>query len=96
MTDKLLFKNGRRIRISGKLLLETLILISVLLFIVGVFFIVGKSKACAPEPPVAVLTAETSKIPVDVNIILDGSNSEDTDGTIVKYEWDFENDGVYD
>jgi PKD repeat protein len=27
---------------------------------------------------------------------LDGSNSYDRDGYIVKWEWDFESDGVYD
>jgi len=97
MVDKLLFKKGRRSTMSGKLLFETFILISVLLFIVGVFFIVGKSRACAPDPPVAILTAETSKIPVDVNIIFDGSNSYDSEpGTIVKYEWDFDGDDTYD
>lgn len=29
-------------------------------------------------------------------IILDGSSSSDSDGTIVSYDWDLDNDGVYD
>ncbi len=29
-------------------------------------------------------------------VTFDGSKSSDADGTIVKYEWDFQNDGVYD
>ncbi len=29
-------------------------------------------------------------------ITFDGSKSSDADGTITKYEWDFQNDGVYD
>jgi len=29
-------------------------------------------------------------------VILDGSGSYDTDGVIVSYEWDFNNDGTYD
>ncbi len=33
---------------------------------------------------------------VGESIIFDASGSTDTDGTIVKYEWDFDNDGTYD
>ena len=33
---------------------------------------------------------------VDRPIILDGSRSYDSDGSIVGYRWDFDNDGVYD
>ncbi|MCB1221408.1 MAG: PQQ-binding-like beta-propeller repeat protein [Planctomycetales bacterium] len=45
--------------------------------------------------PVAGLTvAEVAGEPFSVS--LDGSGSLDPDGSIVNYEWDFENDGVYD
>jgi len=33
---------------------------------------------------------------VNSQILLDGSSSYDSDGSIVGYRWDFENDGVYD
>jgi len=33
---------------------------------------------------------------VDENITFDGSNSNDSDGEIMYYRWDFENDGTYD
>jgi len=32
----------------------------------------------------------------DSSVALDGSGSSDTDGTIVSYEWDFDDDGNYD
>ena len=51
-------------------------------------------------PPVAVLTAVPSEVGIGVETILDGSGSYhlNPDRRIVKYEWDFEDDGddVYD
>lgn len=46
--------------------------------------------------PVAVLEAspDTGLAPLDV--LLDGSSSNDSNGSIVKYEWDYDGDGIYD
>jgi len=53
------------------------------------------SYVCASVPPVADLRADPAHVAVDVNVILDGSDSID-DGTIVKCEWDWTNNGTYD
>ncbi len=44
----------------------------------------------ANNPPVAVLTADREITLVDNNIVFDGSTSSDSDGTITKYEWNFD------
>ena len=69
------------------------------LFVSLLFILVDGVFACDPEEneaPYAVLSANPSTVPVDVNTILDGSDSYDSDGTIEKWEWDFTNDGYYD
>ena len=47
------------------------------------------------NPPVATASVNPSNgpVPLDVNLIGSGT---DVDGTIVKFEWDFEGDGVFD
>jgi len=48
-------------------------------------------------PPVADASAsDPTSGPGPLEVNLDPSNSYDPDGTIVLYEWDYENDGVYD
>jgi PKD repeat protein len=47
------------------------------------------------DPPVARLSAPDSALQYST-LSLDASGSYDTDGTIVKYEWDFNGDGAYD
>ena len=46
------------------------------------------------SPPVASFTAGDAYAERDVNF--DASSSYDSDGTVVKYEWDWEADGTYD
>ena len=46
--------------------------------------------------PVAVLVAEPNSLAWVESTILNGSGSSDSIGSIIKYEWDFENDGTYD
>lgn len=47
------------------------------------------------DPPLADLQASAGG-PAPVEITFDASGSQDSDGTIVLYEWDFTNDGSYD
>jgi hypothetical protein len=49
---------------------------------------------CAP--PVAQAVADKTVVVVDEEACFDASSSYDTDGTIVKYEWDLDADGAYD
>lgn len=44
-----------------------------------------------PEPPVASFTYLPEEAMVGGNIAFDASSSHDSDGTIVRYEWDFDN-----
>ena len=46
-------------------------------------------------PPVAVTNGPYTGV-TGVPVTLDGSGSSDPDGTIVSYEWDLDNDGVFD
>jgi len=59
-----------------------------------VFFVAGESLACPSNPPVAILSAEPAYVDVDENTILDGNDSYDLNGSIVKYEWDFDYNDV--
>lgn len=46
--------------------------------------------------PIANFTANSENAPVGTQIEFDPSSSYDPDGTIILYEWDFDNDGVLD
>jgi YD repeat-containing protein len=46
--------------------------------------------------PVASFTATPSTVGVGASVAFTGAASSDPDGTIAKYEWDFEGDGTYD
>lgn len=48
------------------------------------------------KPPVACFTLSNENPPVCENVTFNASCSYDPDGWIVKYEWDWEGDGVYD
>ncbi|AGA90526.1 PDK repeat-containing protein [Thioflavicoccus mobilis 8321] len=47
------------------------------------------------NPPTASADVNPSNGPVPLTVTLAGTGS-DSDGTIVRYEWDFEGDGIYD
>ena len=49
-----------------------------------------------PVPPVAVVSADPSNGLEPLEVQLDASESYDTDGTIVQYDWDFDGDGEFD
>lgn len=46
--------------------------------------------------PHAAVTADPQSGSAPLDVQLDASASSDTDGSIVKYEWDFDGDGTYD
>jgi uncharacterized repeat protein (TIGR01451 family) len=48
------------------------------------------------KPPVACFTVSKDVAYLNENVTFDASCSHDPDGWIVKYEWDWEGDGVYD
>lgn len=76
---------------------DTLIklMIAVGLVMVLHFIEVQSAFAQAQLPPVADAGGPYAG-QVGQSIPLEGSNSYDPDGTIVLYEWDFDNDGTYD
>ncbi len=47
-------------------------------------------------PPVAALEVQPADIEAGEQVLLDGSNSSDIDGSIVLCSWDFDGDGVFD
>ncbi len=49
-----------------------------------------------PIPPVAVVSANPDNGLEPLEVELDASESYDTDGTIVQYDWDFDGDGEFD
>jgi len=48
------------------------------------------------QPPTCSLVADPSSGEAPLTVTLDGSGSSDPDGSIVKYEWDWTDDGNYD
>jgi PKD repeat protein len=49
-----------------------------------------------PLPPVAAILAQPSAVPDSLECAFDAHESFDTDGTIVRYDWDWTTDGTYD
>ena len=47
-------------------------------------------------PPIARFTQNSYIAPTNTPVTFDPSQSADADGTIVKYQWDWEGDGIYD
>ena len=75
---------------------------SLFIFVV-LFTLCSLLNACVNQPPVADLVAEPNRVDVNGVVLLDASDSYDSDGSggingIVKFEWDFDdtNNGVYD
>jgi YD repeat-containing protein len=48
------------------------------------------------QPPTAAFTANPNPGVVGTNVTFNGSTSSDPDGSIVKYEWDFDGNGTYE
>jgi hypothetical protein len=48
------------------------------------------------KPPVAGFTWTPSTPKANQTVTFDASTSNDSDGSIIKYEWDWNNDGIYD
>lgn len=48
------------------------------------------------DPPTASLSASPSSGDAPLSVTFDATGSSDSDGSIVKFEWDFDGDGVYD
>ncbi len=48
------------------------------------------------SPPVAQFTVSPTTLNRNVSATFDASDSTDTDGTVVQYEWDFNDDGVFE
>ncbi len=66
--------------------------LSIIVLVFCGLVIINQGYACNLAPT-AILSAEPDIVLVDETVILDGSDSYDSDGTIVKYEWDFDYDG---
>ena len=71
-------------------------LLAIILVLSVSFIAADKSYGCGNQSPVADLTADPAYAAVDANIVFDGTGSYDSDGDIVKYEWDFDGDLIYD
>ncbi|HBG28635.1 MAG: hypothetical protein A2Y10_00065 [Planctomycetes bacterium GWF2_41_51] len=71
-------------------------ILAVFLTLSALHMVVNETHACY-QPPVAVLQAIPEYAITNVNVILDASDSYDTDlSKIIKFEWDWTNDGTYD
>jgi len=70
-------------------------LLIVVLVLSGLFLAASNSYACT-APPDAILEVFREYVVTGRSVILDGSDSTDPDGTIIKYEWDFTDNGSYD
>jgi PKD repeat protein len=55
-----------------------------------------RSIKVGPQPPTAAFTANPNPAVVGGSIHYDASASKDPDGSIVKYEWDFDGNGTYE
>ena len=49
-----------------------------------------------PQPPVASFSATPNPAITDLPVQFDGSAAKDSDGSIVKYEWDLDGNGTYE
>ncbi len=49
-----------------------------------------------PQPPVAAFSAQPNPAITDLPVQFDGAAAKDSDGTIVKYEWDLDGNGSFE
>jgi len=68
--------------------------------VIGGFYTPAFVIASPGAPPVGTPAAVADVSPTEVDVLetvtLDGSGSSDDDGSIVRYDWDFDGDGTYD
>ncbi|HEX5925956.1 MAG TPA: PKD domain-containing protein, partial [Baekduia sp.] len=57
---------------------------------------VKKTVTVTSQAPTAAFTAAPTTLTAGASVSFDGSGSRDPDGTIARYEWDFDGDGVFD
>jgi PKD repeat protein len=57
---------------------------------------VGITLDSGNQPPTASFTATPNPVLTGQTVTFDGSGSHDTDGSIVKYEWDLDGNGTYE
>jgi len=80
--------------------MKTKRILAIILTLSGLLVASNKSFACGGgnHRPIAILEVFREYVIVgrSVPVTLDGSNSYDADDNIVKYEWDFDGDGIYD
>jgi PKD repeat protein len=62
----------------------------------GAFDFVTHVVPVQASPPVAAFTFSPENPTTGQTVSFDASDSEDEDGTIILYEWDFDNDGITD
>ncbi|HXZ23760.1 MAG TPA: PKD domain-containing protein, partial [Methanomassiliicoccales archaeon] len=72
---------------SIKLIAAVIVVILIVAAIGGALLLMGGKKANAA--PTAAFTADSSEVAVGGAVTFDGSASNDTDGKIVSYQWDF-------
>jgi Concanavalin A-like lectin/glucanases superfamily/PKD domain len=49
-----------------------------------------------PQPPVASYSAQPNPAVTDIPVHFDASASKDNDGSVVRYEWDLDGNGIYE
>lgn len=69
--------------------------LAIVFILSGLFVAADKSYGCIPPPPTAVLTDYPDPVLLGDSVTLDGTGSTGAGG-IIKYEWDWTNDGIYD
>lgn len=69
--------------------------LAVVLVLTGLYIPANKSYGCPPSPPIADLTDYPDPVLLGNSVTLDGSGSSGSGG-IIKYEWDWTNNGIYD
>ena len=62
----------------------------------GLTATVKKTVTVTSQAPTAAFTAAPTTLTAGATVSFDGTGSHDPDGTIARYEWDFDGDGAFD